>query len=355
MRFDIDLSCANAGKTHSKSFSEFITVVKNMPETPFSTMIKSAVCYQVRYATEKILDENNDPAVKFAEILEQNTKILSCVGQESNVSFTSLIRENFDSIESNVGSHYGNLFKEFDDDHYFNETTKLLKTRLERNNFSFESISEKIALDCGCGGGRYTAALKSIGFKNVIGIDVSEIGIQDARKRIKDNNIRDVTFEVASALKLPFKNDMFDFVFSNGVLHHTTSIEDGISELIRVLKKGGIGWLYLINNPGGIFWDMVDALRFLMKDVPKDFAISAFATMGVPSNKIFHILDHIMVPINVRLTDKEIRTLLSRYGAINIRRLERGTDFDFTERIYHNVPFATEKYGSGEHRYFFSK
>jgi len=67
------------------------------------------------------------------------------------------------------------------------------------------------------------------------------------------------------------------------------------------------------------------------------------------------MLDHVMVPINTRLTVQEITDELKSNGATNIRRLTRGTDFDRIEAIYNKTPFAREKFGIGENRFIFSK
>jgi hypothetical protein len=62
-----------------------------------------------------------------------------------------------------------------------------------------------------------------------------------------------------------------------------------------------------------------------------------------------------MVPINVRLNSAEIEQCLTDAGAVKVRRLARGTDFDRVESIYQRVPWAKLKYGIGENRYVFSK
>jgi len=69
-----------------------------------------------------------------------------------------------------------------------------------------------------------------------------------------------VVFEHGNVLALPFATSGFAIVFSNGVLHHTVDWEQGVKELVRVLKPGGLGWLYLIENPGGLFWDIIEVL-----------------------------------------------------------------------------------------------
>jgi hypothetical protein len=121
------------------------------------------------------------------------------------------------------------------------------------------------------------------------------------------------------------------------------------------MKKGGWGWQYLIEAPGGIFWDKIEILRAIMKNVNKEFAQKILKSLCIPNNRVFYMLDHVMVPINTRITTSELEEELKKNGAINIKRLTRGTDFDRVEAIFNNIPFANEKFGIGEHRYIFNK
>ena len=94
-----------------------------------------------------------------------------------------------------------------------------------------------------------------------------------------------------------------------------------------------------------------------MKPVNHQYARDLFKMFGVPENRIFYILDHIMVPINTRLTPKELENTLSNVGFKNIKRLTRGVDFDRVEKIY-NMKDKDDiiwKYGLGENRYIFDK
>jgi SAM-dependent methyltransferase len=45
--------------------------------------------------------------------------------------------------------------------------------------------------------------------------------------------------QVGSALEIPYKDASFDYVYSIGCLHHTGDLSRGISEVHRVLAKGG--------------------------------------------------------------------------------------------------------------------
>ncbi|MAD12490.1 MAG: hypothetical protein CMC04_07205 [Flavobacteriaceae bacterium] len=338
---------------------KLVNEINKIDKSIYGDVIKTWVTYYIFKAKENAFKKNEDPT---KEILENFQKQIEFVNSFRKLNldlfFTNHIedksRKNLEEIENETGSHYGNLFKNFDEDKYFNEAKKLLQIRLERNNIFPENLSSKTVLDSGCGGGRYSVAWKQLGAKKVVGVDFSETGIKNAKQRLKSVDL-DVDYKIEDVVNLSFENDSFDIVFSNGVLHHTRDCKKGIQEIIRVLKKGGMGWLYLIENPGGYFWDVIEILRIIMKDVDNQLARESLKLLNVPTNRIFYILDHIMVPINLRLTHEEILKILIEGGATNIQRLNRGADFDRIEKLHTNAPFAEIKYGVGEHRYVFSK
>ena len=80
-----------------------------------------------------------------------------------------------------------------------------------------------------------------------------------------------------------------------------------------------------------------------MKNANKEFSGTIMKSLGIPNNKVFYMLDHVMVPINTRVSDEELVNELTKNGAINIQRLNRGTNFDRVEAINKKVPFAKEK------------
>lgn len=254
-----------------------------------------------------------------------------------------------------TGEHYGQLFTAFSSPSYFAEPLNLLRIRLKRNGLSSSAWTGRCVLDAGCGGGRYTVAWRMLGARQTVGVDISDSGIADARRRVGAAPIHGVVFDQGDVLALPYQDDRFDVVFSNGVLHHTVNWRAGVNEVVRVLRPGGLGWLYLIENPGGYFWDVIEILRVLMRRDDRDAARRALAADGVPANRIFYMLDHVMVPINVRLAPAEVEAALAAAGATAIRRLTRGADFDRIEAIHRGDPFAREKYGVGENRFVFSK
>ena len=93
-------------------------------------------------------------------------------------------------------------------------------------------------LEYGCGNGKHSLALARRG-ADVIGIDVSVEGIQQATAQARAEGLEDkLTFEVMNAEALEFPDDNFDIVCGNSILHHL-NLQNTCRELIRVLKPEG--------------------------------------------------------------------------------------------------------------------
>lgn len=302
---------------------------------------------------EEAFSQKENPTSKIAKLLENLNRIIKDFENIKLGSKTSCLK---DSIAKFTGEHYGELFSAFDANSYWNEPLKLLSQRLARNGLNPKKLAKgKSVLDAGCGGGRYSVAWKLLGADSVTGLDFSAKGIKDAQKRVKEKGIKKMKFIKGDVLNLPFDDNSFDIVFSNGVLHHTSNWKKGVKEMIRALKPNGFGWLYLIESPGGLFWDLIEILRVIMKGINLDIARNSLYLIGISPNRVFYILDHVMVPINIRLKPDEIEKCLEQAGAVNIKRLKRGTDFDRIEQIFQKKPYAKTKYGIGENRYIFTK
>lgn len=91
----------------------------------------------------------------------------------------------------------------------------------------------KSALDVGCGEGRFSRMLRAAGIQTV-GIDPTEILIQEARRRDPEGDYR-----LAAAEELPFPDASFDLVVSYLSLIDIPDVPMSISEMTRVLQPGG--------------------------------------------------------------------------------------------------------------------
>lgn len=89
------------------------------------------------------------------------------------------------------------------------------------------------ALDAGCGTGRYSLILKSLGH-DVTGLDQSPEMLEKARQKNKS-----VTFVEGKINSLPFVNDSFDLAVCALALTHFKELDKPIAELSRVVQKQG--------------------------------------------------------------------------------------------------------------------
>ncbi len=110
------------------------------------------------------------------------------------------------------------------------------------NPFSLGPIySGEAVLDIGCGGGFDTlVAARLVGpGGRAAGIDVTGEMIEQARANLALVNLQNVSFRVGEAEALPFPDQDFDVVISNGVFNLTLDKELALKEAHRVLKPGG--------------------------------------------------------------------------------------------------------------------
>lgn len=96
-------------------------------------------------------------------------------------------------------------------------------------------------LDCGCGPGSITAGLAAVvAPAQVVGIDLDAKSIESAQASAEEHRIPNVQFKIGSVYELPFPDDSFHAVFSNGVLQHLQSPAVALAEIYRVLRPGGV-------------------------------------------------------------------------------------------------------------------
>lgn len=127
-----------------------------------------------------------------------------------------------------------------------------------------------IALDVGCGTGRWTKYLcKKVGF--VEAMDPSKAVIAASELLKDEENIRITQGEVSN---IPFKDGSFDLVFSLGVLHHIPDTSQAIKDCVKKIKNGGFFIVYLyysLDNRGPLYKTLFlisNGFRWIISKLP---------------------------------------------------------------------------------------
>ncbi len=105
-----------------------------------------------------------------------------------------------------------------------------------------EEMKNKRVLEVGCGTGPYLQKNAQI-VDEIIGIDLTK-AVESSQKNV--GYLANVTIIQADLFNLPFKEGIFDIIYSLGVLHHTPNTHKAFKSIVPFVKKSGILsiWLY---------------------------------------------------------------------------------------------------------------
>jgi SAM-dependent methyltransferase len=166
----------------------------------------------------------------------------------------------------------------------------------------FDRARGKTLLEIGVGAGTdFVNWVRNGAFAT--GIDLTERGVSLTRERLALEGLR-AEVRRADAENLPFTDNAFDIVYSNGVLHVPPNPARAIAEAHRVLKPGGtfVGLIYHVNSWVGF---MLWAVHCLGKGRP----------WKSPRWAIYHYLES---PGTNAYTVREARKLFAQFSRLSV-------------------------------------
>lgn len=108
-----------------------------------------------------------------------------------------------------------------------------------RDLLLYEKIAGAVALDYCCGNGEVAIEMARRGAKKVIGIDISEVAVNNAQELANAQGVGDICeFRVMDAEHTAFADNTFDVIHEYGALHHL-ELKAAFAELARILKPEG--------------------------------------------------------------------------------------------------------------------
>jgi SAM-dependent methyltransferase len=160
-----------------------------------------------------------------------------------NLNTDQIVARHFDEASGGYANAYvdGSFFS-----YYFSKRLDIVLDSLQ--NYDCARI-----LDVGCGPGMMAEYSIKRGFE-FFGIDISKKMIDECISKFGHAN--SVHFSVGKLQSLEFKNSFFDVVLCMGALEYVNEdeIENAISEMMRVLKPGGLLLISLMNKGSFFAW-----------------------------------------------------------------------------------------------------
>jgi len=125
------------------------------------------------------------------------------------------------------------------------------KNYLASNFKKFLGFKKKV-LEVGCGTGQLSIYF-SIGTNNeIVGLDPTIESLNLASSFSIENNIQNVKFVNADIFDDVLEDEYFDFIWCNGVLHHTKNPYEGFKIILKSLKNDGYILIGLYNKIGRV-------------------------------------------------------------------------------------------------------
>ncbi len=110
-------------------------------------------------------------------------------------------------------------------------------------------------LDAGCGTGQLAIFL-SLVHRTVTGVDFTRESLAKGNDFRRQFNLANVSFAQMDLFAPALRDESFDYVFCNGVLHHTADAHQAFRGLVRLVKPGGFIAIGLYNTYGRLMLDL---------------------------------------------------------------------------------------------------
>ncbi|PNT90229.1 class I SAM-dependent methyltransferase [Clostridium thermosuccinogenes] len=141
----------------------------------------------------------------------------------------------------------------YDNDIFFNKYSNMSRSKngLEGAGEWHElkkmlpNFKDKRVLDLGCGFGWHCRYAVENGAKSVIGIDISQKMLSEAKNKTKCGNIEYICMPIED---IDFPEESFDVVISSLALHYVKSFEDVLVRVYKCLSKGG-DFVFSVEHP----------------------------------------------------------------------------------------------------------
>ncbi|CAG1004329.1 partial demethylmenaquinone methyltransferase / 2-methoxy-6-polyprenyl-1,4-benzoquinol methylase, partial [Anaerolineae bacterium] len=121
----------------------------------------------------------------------------------------------------------------------------------------FSSLQNQDVLEIGTGNGSH-AGLLSWHARSFVGIDITDYAVKSTSLRLKRFELSGQIIQM-DAERMAFLSNSFDFIWTWGVIHHSSDTEQVLSDMHRVLRPGGRA-IVMVYHRSFWNWYMVNGL-----------------------------------------------------------------------------------------------
>lgn len=187
-----------------------------------------------------------------------------------------------------------------------------------------EWFKGKSVLDAGCGGGRWSHGLASLG-ANVTSVDINEVAIESARKAMEPFDVeKDYCLTPLEQLGEVMPGRKFDLVYSYGVIHHCGSFNKAFNAVVDRVADEGVLFLYLYGRETIPYDQDIELFkdRVYYNSLPTGEERYRFLLDRVHGRPemVHEAHDHFAPLINRRLEFDEVRERLESLGFEDVER-----------------------------------
>jgi len=245
--------------------------------------------------------------------------------------FVSDKQSDFIKTEDAFSSKWKNFNKTYHDPVWISKQKKWFLERFgwkTISNFNKFLKNKKLILDAGTGVGNSAKLFSKHSSSEVFAIDASD-SIDFAYK--KYGNTKNIHFIQADLRNLPFKKNMFNFICSDQVLHHTKNTETSFKYLTKFLQKSGYISIYVYNKKG--------PMREFADDYIRSFAVNMTEKECMEFSKDMANLGKVLSKINKKIKiERDIPILNIKKGVYDVQRFFY---WNFVKCWWsHDVPFS---------------
>ncbi len=225
--------------------------------------------------------------------------------------------------------------RRFDTAQYLRIGPQLVENWLADVRLPPDFFRGKRVLDVGCGSGRWTYALASLGAE-VTAVDITDAAVEITREvadRLPPGS-GPVTVMQASLFALPFAPAQFDVVVSWGVLHHTPDTAAAFREIASSVKPGGLLYVMVYERRNPVKVVGTDLLRLALRHVSPETRYRFCGKLIVRNRVLFTLLRGLVACIPERDLSPALDARTAQFGL-----------YDWYSPRYNHLHSVAEVYG----------